>query len=186
MEQSCLPTWNAQLSLWHQSKMHPPFFQWIELLSDLFLWLLSLTQCMSTFFILVSLHLTSGNYISFFFQISLVVVVFFLNRFSFLDHVWKPLLSFNLSTFAEIKSSASRYSRYKLSDRGEISPDADTHQEFLRTCSVTLRFFQLLKKIIYLYLAVWGLSVVASGGATRVVMLRLLTVVASLVVERRL
>lgn len=91
---------------------------------------------------------------------------FFFNRFLFLDHVWKPLLSFNLSTFAEIKSSASRYSRYKLSDRGEISPDADTHQEFLRTCSATLRFFQLLKKIIYLCLAVRGLSVVAASGAT--------------------
>ena len=69
---------------------------------------------------------------------------FFLNRFSFLDHVWKPLFSFNLSTFAEIKSSASRYSRYKLSDRGEISPDADTQKKFLRTFSATLRFFQLL------------------------------------------
>ena len=48
-------------------------------------------------------------------------VCFFFNRFSFLDHVWKPLLSFNLSTFAEIKSSASRYSRYKLSDRWNIT-----------------------------------------------------------------
>ena len=63
--------------------MHPPLFQWIELLSDLFLWLLSLTQCMSImFFILVSLHLTSGNYISFFFQISLVVVFFLTGSYS--------------------------------------------------------------------------------------------------------
>ena len=58
---------------------------------------------------------------SFFKSLWLLCVCFSFNRFSFLDHVWKPLLSFNLSTFAEIKSSASRYSRYKLSDRWNVT-----------------------------------------------------------------
>ena len=98
LEQRCLPTWGAHLTLLQKREIHH-LLQPIELLLDLFLRGQALPHSLSIMFLTpITVHFTS-RIMFVHFHISVVV---FKNRFSFFDHIRKPVLFLNLSAFVKV------------------------------------------------------------------------------------